>query len=485
MAMQAIALKQPLLTDRWNPLLKHQVQLRLINDTRAVKPVIRAGVTYLRPTVRFVVVPAGRRSGKTEIAKRQVIITALKSRPGSRFFFAAPTRDQAKTIYWKDLKDMVPRRLRYRPLETPLSITLLNGTEIRVVGMDQPARIEGSPWDGGVLDEYGNMTESTWQENVRPMLAERHGFCMLIGVPEGRNHYFDRWEEALNDDTGEWGAYTWWSEDILDPLEVEALKRDMDELTFRQEMHGEFVSFVGQAYYPFNREVHCGRLYARYNPDAPLILMFDFNVDPGICAVGQEMQLPIDSPIRPVVIDGRRLFGKEATVAELTEGTGIIGEVHIPVNSNTPAVCNKLIEDWGSHRGRIHIYGDATGGARGSAQTEGSDWDLVKTKLYGHFGPERVHFEVPEGNPTERSRINAVNSRLMSKDETIRMMIDPVAAPNVVRDFEGVRLLAGGSGEIDKKRDPKLSHLSDGIGYYIVRRWPIRREVATSTPLRI
>jgi hypothetical protein len=370
-------------------------------------------------------------------------------------------------------------------METELSITLLNGVQLRVVGMDKPERIEGQPWDGGVLDEYGNMVESAWQENVRPMLAERNGFCWLIGVPEGRNHYFDRWEEALNDETGQWGAYTWWSEDILDPLEIEALKRDMDELTYRQELHGEFVNFVGQAYYPFARERHCGRLYARYNPDAPLIVMFDFNVDPGICAIAQEMVLPVESPIHPVVIDGRRLFGKEATIAELTEGTAIIGEVHIPVNSNTPAVCDKIIEDWGSHRGRIHIYGDATGGARGTAQTEGSDWDLVKTKLFGHYGPERVHFEVPEANPTERSRINAMNSRLMSTDETIRMMVDPVAAPNVVRDFEGVRLLVGGSGQIDKKRDPKLSHLTDSIGYYIVKRWPIRRELAQSTPLRI
>jgi hypothetical protein len=49
------------------------------------------------------------------------------------------------------------------------------------------------------------------------------------------------------------------------------------------------------------------------------------------------------------------------------------------------------------------------------------------------------------------------------------MMVDPAKAPSVVRDFEGVRLLKGGSGEIDKKADPLLSHWTDGIGYYCER----------------
>jgi hypothetical protein len=53
-------------------------------------------------------------------------------------------------------------------------------------------------------------------------------------------------------------------------------------------------------------------------------------------------------------------------------------------------------------------------------------------------------------------------------------MIDPAAAPMTVKDFEGVRLLAGGSGELDKRADPKLTHLTDGLGYYIAHEWPIR-----------
>ncbi len=56
------------------------------------------------------------------------------------------------------------------------------------------------------------------------------------------------------------------------------------------------------------------------------------------------------------------------------------------------------------------------------------------------------------------------------------MMIDPSKCPNLIRDFEGVRLLEGGSGEIDKKADPRLSHLTDAVGYYITREFPVKSQ---------
>jgi hypothetical protein len=43
----------------------------------------------------------------------------------------------------------------------------------------------------------------------------------------------------------------------------------------------------------------------------------------------------------------------------------------------------------------------------------------------------------------------------------------------MMNDLDGVRLLKGGAGEIDKKADPKLSHLSDGLGYLIHREFPL------------
>lgn len=443
------------LTARWTPLRPHPKQL-----------------AYWRSPHRFNVVPAGRRSGKTERAKRKLVDRALRGTEftPARYFAAAPTRDQAKRIYWDDLKALVPPRFKLAVSESELMIRLPLA-EIWVVGMDKPERIEGQPWDGGILDEYANMKAKAWGAHVRPALSDRNGWCDLIGVPEGRNHYYDAHEAAVasmleHGAASEWGAFSWPSADILPAAEIEAARRDLDPLTFAQEYEASFVNFEGRAYYAFG-DANKARLRDRYDPAQPLVVCLDFNVAPGVAAVAQELPLPVGNV-----------------------GTAAIGEVWIENNSNTPAVCRKLLTDWAGHRGRVEVYGDATGGARGSAQVEGSDWELARKVLtrgdqgIPGFGA-RVSFHVPSANPAERARVNAVNSRCLAGDGTIRLMVDPLHAPKLARDMEGVRLLAGGSGEIDKKIDPKLTHISDALGYYVVHRFPVASRAAVVQTLHI
>lgn len=426
---------------------------------------------YYQSQHRFNVVPAGRRSGKTEIAKRRLVRRAVRGsdfdRP--RYFFGAPTWDQAKRIAWADLKRLVPREAmrggsnRRTPWsDGELIIPLWHGGEIYLLGMDKPERIEGAPNDGGILDEYGNMKGKAWGEHVRPAMSDRNAWCDLIGVPEGRNHYFDTATKAQAEllelgDGSEWGYFHWKSADILPAKEIEAARRDLDELTFQQEYEASFVNFQGRAYYTFSDANKWAGARTHYDARQPLLICLDFNVAPGVAAVAQELKLP-----HGIV------------------GTVVIGEVHIPNNSNTPAVCRKLLSDWAKHEGRIEVYGDATGGQRRSSGVLGSDWDIAKKDLRTGYSAEgvrgfgdRLSFFVKTDNPAERARVNAVNSRTLASDGMIRLMVDPSSAPHVVNDLEGVRTLKGGSGEIDKNIDKRLTHISDALGYYIEYRFPV------------
>ncbi|EWY36401.1 hypothetical protein N825_27025 [Skermanella stibiiresistens SB22] len=437
------------LTPRWYPLIPHPEHLRLINSP-----------------ARFKVVPAGRRSGKTERAKRALIIQALReSAEGKyldyRYFAAAPTRDQARQIFWSDLKAMIPKRLLGgRIRESDLTIPLITGAEICVVGLDRAERIEGRSWNGGIIDEIANTKPGIWKANIRPALADRAGWAWLIGVPEGRGEYYDLYQYAISGEDEEWDGFTWLSADILPAREIESARRTMSAEMFEQEYEASFIVFGGRAYHPFDRRIHCAPL--RHNPVAPLIITMDFNAEPGTATILQEMPLP---------------NARGEILPTASSGTGVIGEVHIPRHSTTPAVCRRIVADWSErHAGPVHVYGDATGGAQGSARVQGSDWDLVKAELRPVF-KDRLSIRVPQSNPRERVRVNAVNSRLLSAAGDVRLMVDPVKAPNVARDFEGVRVLEGGTGEIDKKADPGLSHLTDGIGYYIAREFPVIRPV--------
>jgi hypothetical protein len=161
--------------------------------------------------------------------------------------------------------------------------------------------------------------------------------------------------------------------------------------------------------------------------------------------------------------------------AEKVQTTCVIGEVHIPHNSSTPAVCRKLIAEWGHHKGDVMIYGDPSGGRRQTSQgEEGTDWQIVRTMLKEVFG-ERLRWRVAKKAPNPRDRANTVNSRMRSTSGVVRLLADPRKAPAVVRDFEGVMLLEGGSGEIDKKgsEDRGLTHWEEPVGYYMVQAHPL------------
>jgi hypothetical protein len=416
---------------------------------------IQEQITAYNGTHRFNTFPCGRRSGKTElIGKRRLIRRAMRGSkfPNPKFFASAPTRDQAKRIYWSDLKAMIaPEWRRGEPSEGELIIRLKNGADIHVVGLDRPERIEGVGWDGGVLDEFANMKPQVWEAHVRPALSDRRGWCDFVGVPEGRNHYYELHQRALAEmeekgSDSEWGAYSWTSKLILPDEEVENARRSMDTLTFQQEYEASFVNFAGQAYYTYGKN---NVESIEYDPTEPLILCFDFNVSPSVAVVCQELEF-----------------------ADQTQGTAVVGEVYIPRNGNTVAVCNRLIEDYGDHQASVMCYGDATGASSGTAQVQGSDWDIIQRELRGAFG-DRLYMRVPRSNPRERVRVNALNTRCCDADGSVNLKVNPYLAPNLHKDLEGVRVLEGGSGEIDKRNDPRLTHSSDALGYYVVAEFPV------------
>lgn len=434
----------------------------------------------LNSRARFKVVPAGRRSGKTELAKLVLEMVSaggcyhpgfgiyqVKHTKDPQYFCAAPTLTQARRIYWEDLKRLSEGLLAKPPRESEMILTFKTGAKIFVLGMDSPERIEGTPWDGGILDEYGNMKSKAWSAHVRPALSTlgRPGWCWLIGVPEGRNHYYRTYNQAIADDTGEWAGFTWKSSEVLPPEEIAAAMRDMDLLTFKQEYEADFVTFEGRAYYAFTDQNKSTKL--TYDPLQPLAFCFDFNVSPGVAAVAQEQIMPGQTRI----VENR--YGE--AYREPVVGTGVIGEVYIPRNSTTKAVCNKLIQDWGRHQGLVICYGDATGGSKGSAKNDGSDWEIIKQCFRNSPLADKMRYRVPTHNPQERVRLNAVNSRCLSVTNEIKLMAHPHFAKHVIEDFEGVTTLIGGSGEIDKKANAMLTHISDGLGYYIVEEFPINK----------
>ena len=192
---------------------------------------------------RFKIVAAGRRFGKSYLSAWLLLIKGIQSE-SKDVFYVAPTFQQAKDIMWAMLKDL-GRDLIAQAHENTAVLTLINGRKIYLKGSDRPETLRGVGLSYVVLDEYASMKPVVWEQIIRPTLADVKGEAFFIGTPAGKNHFYDLYKDALEDD--EWEAFQYNSTDnpFLPPEEIEASRKSMSSMSFRQEFEASFETGSG------------------------------------------------------------------------------------------------------------------------------------------------------------------------------------------------------------------------------------------------
>lgn len=426
---------------------------------------------YFEDEHRFIIVAAGRRSRKTLIAKQKILKRAIRN-PDTLWFHAAPTRDQAKQIFWDSLKKYTKMFWKKEPNESNLHVILENDSQIWVVGMDKPQRIEGrdKSWNGCHLAEFGDFKPKAWAENIRPVLADTLGSAIIDGVPDPYKANFanhkkmsqnacggsipdiEPWHGSYGEN-GEWSFYGWHSADVLDPIELASLKEETDPQTFRIEYEASFESMSGMVYYAFTPDYwKQGNLdtSVAYDSNLPIVMCFDFNVSPMTAALGHIK---------------RDKEGKEYYL--LFKG-------YFLKNSNTKQLITRIIDD---HKDTTTFYLTPCQSsiARQSSQeitADGYRTDLAIIKTCMRDAGRNVIIKKRTKNPPIHKRIRALNSMLASK----RLIINPndIGLKELQRDFEELTYKEGTSA-IDES-DPMRNHISAALGYACEKYWPVKVE---------
>jgi hypothetical protein len=391
---------------------------------------------------RFIVTCAGRRSRKTLIGDQKILYDKDRGAldcPEHCYFLAAPTHQQAKKIFWERRKRDT-KAFCVGVNETDLEVRLLNGSIVRVVGLDKPERIEGQtypPVKGIHITEFADCKPNIWDKHIRPILADNNGFAIIDGVGEGRNHYYDlaliasggkQPDKILPDvgwsaENGDWSIYTWLSSDVIDDEELDSIKEHGDAITIEQEYGGWFTSMKGLAYYAFGQWNFANNLY---DPDRIVHVGMDFNVNPMSAVLAH--------------IDG--------------ENIEVFGEIKLE-NSNTFEMVAELSKRFDKHR--TIIYPDSTGSARSSNATE------TDIQILTDAGFEIRAFGT---NPLQKDRIACVNGYLKSASGRTRLTVSASECPWLINDLNKVQRLD--DGRLDKSQEGQgLVHLTDALGYMV------------------
>lgn len=198
--------------------------------------------------VRFKIVAAGRRTGKSRLAAWMLIINALQTGRG-HVFYVAPTQGQARDIMWNTLLELGNPVVASSHVNN-MQIKLINGATISLKGADRPETMRGVSLKFLVLDEYADMKPSVWETVLRPALADQKGHAMFIGTPLGRNHFYElyKYGELSDDPTYQSWHFTSYDNPLLDPEEIDIAKKSMSSYAFRQEFMASFEALGSEIF---------------------------------------------------------------------------------------------------------------------------------------------------------------------------------------------------------------------------------------------
>lgn len=236
-----------------------------------------------RKLTRNTVVVCHRRFGKTVLAVNLAIkeaLTNVNERP--RTHYIAPLYSQAKKIAWDYAKHYSHPIPGVKFNEAELRVDYPNGGRLTLLGADNPDSHRGIYSDGAVFDEPAQMSPRMWTEIFRPALADRKGWSLFIGTPQGRNQFYKIYDRAKRG--GNWSRFLFRASEtgLIPDDELAAIREELTPEEYEQEMECSWEAAIRGAYYgkEMAKADKAGRIRAvPHQPELATWTAWDLGID--------------------------------------------------------------------------------------------------------------------------------------------------------------------------------------------------------------
>jgi hypothetical protein len=155
-----------------------------------------------------------------------------------------PTFAEAKNAIWLDpnmLFGIIPPQVIANKNQSELSITLVNGSIIKLMGSDNPDRLRGAGPLGLILDEYDTMKDNVWSI-LQPILRQNGGWAWFVGTPKGKQKLYELYNLGQSGNP-EWRSWLLKASTsgVIDTDQLENAKSTMSQALYNQEFECDFL----------------------------------------------------------------------------------------------------------------------------------------------------------------------------------------------------------------------------------------------------
>lgn len=344
-------------------------------------------------------------SGKTFCGSLLGILFCLKY-PGVTGLVGAQTytllRDTTLKQYFEHLDNMGFRQgYHYDYQKSEEILKFKNGSEILFRHLQEPNKLKSLNLAFVELEEMSDTPESTFKmlisrlrQNIKPEWRKNGFKYRLFGHtnPESSKGWIYKYFVEEKPDNYRLIQAPTTQNKFLEPDYVESMKELYDEEYYRINVLGEFGDYTsGLVVKNFTndniKELH-------YQPDLPLHLTFDFNVDPMSCILAH-------------VADGKVFYFDE----------------FILENTTTQGTMDEVLKKYPAHKSEIIVNGDASGDNR-STQSEVSNYVIIRNALKRHYPNNKIRFDLRPYNPPIKNRIASFNAMICNHNGERKIFID-------------------------------------------------------------
>lgn len=197
---------------------------------------------------RFIVISAGRQSGKTFFCVAVIVLHALINKD-SVCWWVAPVYDISRIAFRRAIAFCQHFNIPHKTNKSELCIKFANGSTIWFKSADKEDSLRGESVNFMVIDEMGVIKRQSWEYALRGTITATKASVIFIGTPKGKNLFYDLYIMGQDKENTDYISFQFASNEspFFGAEEWESVKR-LPQRIFEQEYQAKFIDDGGEVF---------------------------------------------------------------------------------------------------------------------------------------------------------------------------------------------------------------------------------------------